>query len=65
MAKETTVQTAFRLPESLLKRLDRHVERMNAETRGLTYSRADAVRSLLTRALDTVEGGGKRGKASR
>lgn len=55
MAKEPTTQVAFRLPDSLLERLDRHVKRMDAENPGLEFSRADAVRSLLTRALDTVE----------
>lgn len=56
MPKETTTQVAFRLPDGLLKRLDRHVERMTAENPGLEFTRADAVRSLLTRALDAVEG---------
>ncbi|HEX7840712.1 MAG TPA: hypothetical protein VF469_24715 [Kofleriaceae bacterium] len=36
--------------------LDRHVERMTKEHPGLDFSRADAVRSLLTRALDEIEG---------
>ena len=61
MAKEPTTQVAFRLPDSLLKRLDRHAERMNAENPGLDFSRADALRSLLTRSLDAIEGAGKRG----
>jgi hypothetical protein len=56
MAKEPTTQVAFRLPDSLLARLDRHVERMSKEHPGLDFSRADAVRSLLTRALDQIEG---------
>ena len=56
MAKEPTTQVAFRLPDSLLARLDRHVERMTKEHPGLDFSRADAVRSLLTRALDQIEG---------
>lgn len=56
MAKETTTQVAFRLPDSLIARLDRHVERMTKEHPGLDFSRADAVRSLLTRALDEIEG---------
>lgn len=61
MAKEPTTQVAFRLPDGLLKRLDRHVERMNAENPGLEFSRADAVRSLLTRSLDAIETPTKRG----
>ncbi|HEX7837724.1 MAG TPA: ribbon-helix-helix domain-containing protein [Kofleriaceae bacterium] len=56
MAKEPTTQVAFRLPDSLIARLDRHVERMGKEHPGLDFSRADAVRSLLTRALDEIEG---------
>jgi hypothetical protein len=56
MAKEPTTQVAFRLPNSLIARLDRHVERMSKEHPGLDFSRADAVRSLLTRALDEIEG---------
>jgi hypothetical protein len=56
MAKEPTTQVAFRLPDSLIARLDRHVERMTKEHPGLDFTRADAVRSLLTRALDQIEG---------
>lgn len=62
MAREKTTQVAFRLPDSLLQRLDRHVERMNSENPGLEFSRADAARSLLTRSLDAVESAGKRSK---
>jgi hypothetical protein len=58
--KESTTQVTFRLPDSLIKRLDRHVERMNADYPGMTFTRADAVRTLLTSALDDFEG--KRGK---
>jgi hypothetical protein len=56
MAKEPTTQVAFRLPDSLIARLDRHVERMSQENPGLDFTRVDAVRSLLTRALDQIEG---------
>ena len=55
MAREPTQQVAFRLSETLVKRLDRHVERMTSAHPGLNFSRADAVKSLLTRALDEVE----------
>jgi hypothetical protein len=64
MAKEPTTQVAFRLPDSLLTRLDRHVERMGKEHPGLDFSRADAMRSLLTRALDQIEGAKRGGKGS-
>jgi Arc/MetJ-type ribon-helix-helix transcriptional regulator len=50
-----TQQTAFRLPRSLLKRLDAHVEQLRRAQPGLNISRADAVRMLLTRALDSIE----------
>lgn len=60
MPKETdepkTKQYAFRLPPALMARVDRHVLRMNGDNPGLEFSRADAVRSLLTRALDQLEG---------
>jgi hypothetical protein len=46
--------TAFRLDESLLKRLDRYAERLSKET-GLPATRADVVRLLLTRGLDAME----------
>lgn len=62
MPKEATTQVAFRLPDSLITRLDRHTERMTKENPGLEFSRADAVRSLLTRALDQVEGTKRGGK---
>ncbi len=46
--------TAFRLEESLLKRLDRHAERLSKET-GLPATRADVVRLLLTQGLEEAE----------
>ena len=60
MPKEPTTQVAFRLPDNLIKRLDRHVARMGSENPGLDFTRVDAVRSLLTRALDEVEARDKR-----
>lgn len=65
MAKEDTEQVAFRFPRALLARVDRHVERMNREHPGLGASRADAVRTLLTRALDEVERGDDRKRSGR
>ena len=47
-------QTAFRLPVSLLARLDRYAKRMRDEQKGLNVTRADVVRLLLTRALDDL-----------
>ena len=45
----------FRLPADLVKRLDKHAERMQAEQPGLQATRADALRVLLTEALDRAE----------
>ena len=66
MGKQTTKQVAFRLPEILLERLDRHAERMSKDHPGLEFTRVDALRTLLTRALDEVEATDKRrtGKGS-
>jgi len=49
---EPTVQVAFRLPKSLIARLDDYVEHMKRAAPGVNVSRADAVRYLLNRALD-------------
>lgn len=46
--------TAFRLEDSLLKRLDKYADRLSKET-GLPVTRADVVRLLLVRALDEAE----------
>lgn len=54
MANQNT-QVAFRLPDKLLARLDKHVQRLNRESPGLDLKRSDAVRMILTRALDGAE----------
>lgn len=54
--KEETEQVAVRLARSLLERVDGHVERLRAQVPGISFSRADAIRSLLTEALDRAEG---------
>jgi len=43
---------AFRLPDDLIGRVDAYAKRLEAEQPGITVTRADAVRALLTRALD-------------
>jgi len=58
--KEGTTQVAFRLPDSLIARLDRHAERLSKEHPGLEFTRVDAVRTLLTVALDEAEASDKR-----
>ena len=55
------VVTAFRLTPALLKRLDAHARRLEAMHPGLRFTRGDAVRTLLTSALDAVEAGDRRG----
>jgi len=51
---EQTQQVAFRLSASLVERLDAYVEQLGEEQPGMSFTRADAVRVLLTRALDDV-----------
>ena len=56
---EPTEQVAVRLPEGLLRRVDRHVERLTAQTPlGISVTRADAIRVLLHEALEAVEASG-------
>jgi len=63
MAKEETTTVAFRLPNSLVKRLDEYVKRLDAGQPGMTHSRTDAVRVLLMRGLDEMdEPAGKKSK---
>lgn len=45
----------FRLPQDLIRRLDRHAERLARRTPGLRATRADALRILLIEALDRAE----------
>jgi two-component sensor histidine kinase len=61
-----TTQFGFRLPDELVERLDSYVERMKEGTPGLGFTRADAVRVLLTAGLDAADvkakpKGGKKG----
>jgi hypothetical protein len=57
---EQSVLLAFRLPETLVERLDAHVERLAAERPGSAVTRADALRALLLRGLDEAEATHKR-----
>lgn len=45
----------FRLPDELVKRLDRYAARLSEERPGLHFTRADALRLLLIEALDREE----------
>lgn len=52
---DATVQVGFRLPKSIVNRLEEHAARMSREYPGLTFTRVDAVRVLLTAALADAE----------
>ncbi len=47
-----TVQVAFRLDDRLEARLDTFASQLGREKQGITFTRADTVRLLLTRALE-------------
>ena len=55
MASEKTSPVGFRLPDSMLERIDEYVARLAKVQPGVGVSRTDAVRALLLRALDVVE----------
>lgn len=55
MPHEPTTQVAFRLTDRLIARIDRHARRLGKEHPGLRFTRADAARDLLARALDGAE----------
>jgi hypothetical protein len=56
MTTTDDVQLGTRIPRALLKRVDAHLERLKKEgTAGAKFSRSDAVRNLLTVALDSLE----------
>lgn len=61
MAKSATKtqQVAFRLPVTILKRLDEAGKRMEAENPGANFSRSDVVRVLLMRGLSEMFDGGE------
>jgi hypothetical protein len=48
-------QLVVRLPATLVARVDAFAERMRAELPGTRFARAEAVRVLLTRALDQLK----------
>lgn len=59
MSPEPTQQTTFRLPISLLARLDHLATTMTRTRPGITVTRADVVRMLLLRGLEAVDGEGE------
>ncbi len=48
-------QLVVRLPGSLIGRVDEFAQRMRSELPGARFARAEAVRVLLTRALDQLK----------
>ena len=54
-AREATVQVGLRLPQSLVERVDRHVETLRKETGLLGVTRTDAAIALLVQDLETAE----------
>ena len=59
-AREPTVQVGLRLPRSVVKRIDLHVERLRKDTGLLGVTRTDAATALLVRGLESVERAPKR-----
>ena len=59
-AREPTVQVGLRLPLSVVKRIDLHVERLRRETGLLGVTRTDAATALLVRGLEAIEKGSKK-----
>jgi hypothetical protein len=60
VADETLAVVAFRFDAALIRRLDKQAERFSAEL-GTKITRSDAVRMLLTRALDDAEARSQKG----
>ena len=57
---ENDEQIVVRLPRALVERVDAHVEKLKKEQPGMRITRSDAVRMMLTRALDDTKSKGKR-----
>jgi len=56
MPVEPMTQIAVRLSDRLITRIDRHAKRLAKDARGVQFTRTDAIRDLLTQALDATEG---------
>lgn len=54
------VHAGFRLPRSLLKRVDQHMERLERSIPGMTVNRSDAIKVLLLDALERAEASSRR-----
>ena len=55
MEKDAMVQISFRVPPTLIERLDGWAERRSREVPGRTVARADVMRELLSEALDRLD----------
>ena len=53
--REATHQVGLRVPESILKKIDDHAERLRRETGLVTTSRTDAALALLVGGLEAAE----------
>ena len=53
--REATHQVGLRVPESILKQIDAHAERLRRETGLVTLSRTDAALALLVGGLEAAE----------
>lgn len=53
-------QVHIRFADDIVQRIDDHVARMKQDTPGISFSRVDAVLSLVVRGLAVVEKGGKK-----
>jgi len=62
---DRTTRVALRLPQALVARLDEHAERMRREQPGVSVSRTDVVRLLLTSAIAELEPTDGRPKTAR
>lgn len=49
--KESTKQVGFRFQVDLVERIDAYAKKVRADLPGLTFTRADAARVLLEKAL--------------
>jgi predicted DNA-binding protein len=56
--KENTIQTAVRVPESWLDRLDKIAEKLSRP--GADLTRAEALRVALYRGIEQIENEGKK-----
>ena len=52
---EANVMYTFRLAPSLVARLDTHAARLSTATPGVTLSRTDALKIIVTSALDAAD----------